>query len=513
MASRLLGLVRDQIFAYLFGAGNAMDAFYVAFRVPNLVRDLFAEGAMSAAFVPIFTRQLTLHGKQRAWHLGNQVITALLISTGVIVALGFVSAGFLTTLLAGEYASVPGKLELTTTLARIMLPFLTLAAVAAAFMGMLNSLQRFFLPALSPIMFNVATIACAIVLVPWMPRYGLEPIVAIAIGTILGGVGQVLLQWPALRREGYRYRPQLDLRDQALRRVLTLMGPGTIGLAATQVNVLVNMILATGEGTGAVSWLNYGFRLMYLPIGLFGASIATAALPTIARHAARDEVTRVRSTISSGLRLMLMLNVPAMVGLVVLASPIITLIFERGRFTATDTAATAVALICYAPGLVGYSAVKIIAPSFYALGDSRTPVIVSIATMVSNAVINIMLVRLIGYRGLALGTAISAIFNATLLLWLLRRRLGTLDGARIARALAKILLAAAAMGLATFWAEGYLRQLVPGTELLRQLTRVSIAIGTGLVTLVAVARLLHIEEFDQATRHVVARLRRASSPS
>ncbi len=507
LASRLLGLVRDQVFAYLFGAGNAMDAFIVAFRVPNLFRDLFAEGAMSAAFVPTFTRQLTRHGKARAWHLGNSVINALLISTGLLVLAGIVGARPLTTFIASEYAAVPGKLELTALLTRISLPFLTLVAIAAAFMGMLNSLHRFFVPALSPAMFNVSVILCAIVLVPWMPALGFEPIAAIAIGAVVGGLGQLLLQWPALRREGYRYRPVLDPRDPALREVLTLMGPGILGLAATQVNVLVNVILATGEGTGAVSWLNYAFRLMYLPIGLFGVSIATAALPTIAGHAARDELAGIRSTVSSGLRLMLMLNVPAAVGLAVLASPIIQLIFERGRFTPVDTAATAAALVFYTPGLVGYSAVKIAVPTFYALRDSRTPVLVSVGAILFNVAINVILVRVIGYSGLALGTAIAALLNAGVLLWLLRGRLGGFDDGRVGRALVKILLASAVMGVAALSTEQQLRLLLPGTTPAIQLVRVLAAIATGLVSLGAMARALRIQEFDEALRRVFARFR------
>ncbi len=228
-------------------------------------------------------------------------------------------------------------------LTRVMLPFLTFVALAAAFMGMLNSLHRFFIPALSPAMYNVATILCALVLVPLMPSLGLPAITAIAIGSLVGGVAQLAVQWPVLRREGFRYRPVLDWSDPGLRRVLVLMGPGTIGLAATQVNVFVNTVLATGEGTGAVSWLNYAFRLMYLPIGLFGVSIATATLPAVSRHVSQSDEPGARRTIADGLSLMLMLNVPATVGLIVLATPIVRVIFERAAFTAADTAATATA--------------------------------------------------------------------------------------------------------------------------------------------------------------------------
>ncbi|MFL6279684.1 MAG: murein biosynthesis integral membrane protein MurJ, partial [Vicinamibacterales bacterium] len=450
MASRVLGVAREMVLAALFGAsgGIEMDAFNVAFRIPNLLRDLFAEGAMTAAFVPTFMRTLTTHGREAAWRLGNLVINALLIITGAIVAIGIVFAGPITYAFAPSFAATPGKLELTTELTRIMLPFLGTVAVAVAMMGMLNSLRRFFIPALSPAMFNVATILCAFALVPVMLRLGWHPIVAIALGTILGGLGQIALQWPVLRKEGFRYRPVVDFKDPQLVEVLRLMGPGTLGLAAVQINVFVNTYLATSQEQGAVSWLNYAFRLMYLPIGLFGVSIATAALPDIARRANEGDTLGMQRTISSALRMMLMLNVPATIGLIALAHPIVALLLERGHFKPYDTSATAAALIFYAPGLLGYSTVKIASPSFYSLRDSRTPVIVSVIAVLTNLTVNVLLVRVMGYRGLALGTALAAMFNAGTLLWLLRRRLGGLDERRIAIAFAKIIAASAALGIA-----------------------------------------------------------------
>jgi putative peptidoglycan lipid II flippase len=287
MASRILGLVRDQVLAYYFGAGDANDAFRVAFRMPNLVRDLFAEGAMSAAFVPTFTHELTTGGKPRAWQLANSVITALILITGLLVVLGIVFAGPLVRIYAEGYEQVPGKLELTVFMARLMTPFLTLVAVAAVFMGMLNALGHFFVPALSPAMFNVATIAMVVALIPIAPQLGIEPIVVVAAATIVGGLGQLAIQWRPLVQEGYSYRPSLDVRDPALARVLMLMGPGTIGLAATQINIFVNTRFATEQGTGAVSALDYAFRVMYLPIGLFGVSIAAASTPALSRPCRR----------------------------------------------------------------------------------------------------------------------------------------------------------------------------------------------------------------------------------
>jgi putative peptidoglycan lipid II flippase len=509
LTSRILGVVREQVLAALFGAGNAMDAYNVAYRIPNLMRDLFAEGAMSSAFVPTFTRHLTSEGKASAWRLSNNVINALLVITGTLVVLVIVFAEPLVGLFAGAYRSIPGKLELTVLLTRVMLPFLMFVAVAAAVMGMLNSLHRFFIPALSPAMYNVATIACAFLLVPVMPAAGLPAIAGIAIGSLLGGVAQLALQWPALRREGFRYRPALDWRDESLRRVLVLMGPGTIGLAATQVNVFVNTVLATGEGTGAVSWLNYAFRLMYLPIGLFGVSIATATLPAVSRHAAQEDESAARRTIADGLSLMLMLNVPATIGLMLLATPIVRVIFERNAFTAADTLATAAALQLYAVGLLGYSVVRIASPVFYALGENLTPVKVSIVTVLVNAALNLTLVRVFGYRGLALGTSIAALFNAAMLMFLLRRRLRGLDGRRVLSSFARIVIASTLMGGATVATDRALGAWLPGDGLIAQIVRLAIVIGGALAVLGGAAHLLHISEFREGVALLTRRLGRA----
>jgi putative peptidoglycan lipid II flippase len=510
MTSRILGLVREQVLAYYFGAGDAMDAFRVAFRVPNLLRDLFAEGAMSAAFVPTFTGYLTRDGREREWRLGNSVLNGLLLVTLVLVVAGFVFAPNLVRLFAADFASVAGKLELTTLLARIVLPFLTLIAIAAAFMGMLNALGHFFLPALSPATFNVASTLLVIALVPVADRVGLAPIVIVAAGTILGGLAQVVVQWPALAREGFRYEPRIDLHDEGLRRVLLLMGPGTIGMAATQINVFVNTVLATGQGTGAVSWLDYAFRLMYLPIGLFGVSVATASTPAISRLIAAEEMGRVRSTIAHAISLMMLLNVPATLGLVVLAEPIVRVIFEHGSFTAADTAATASALRFYALGLLGYSVVRIVSPAFYALGLARTPVMVSAGSVIVNVALNLALVRVLGYRGLALGTSLTALINAALQLALLRHEIRGIEGRSLAASFARIATAAAAMAVAAAGADWLMARWLPGETILLQAIRLAWSIGLAVLVLAAAAWALGIPEFNEARESIGRRLRRGS---
>ena len=512
MTSRALGLVRDQALAYRFGAGNPMDAFLVALRIPNLLRELVAEGAMNAAFVPVFTRRLTAAGRGAAWRLGAQLVNALAVATGVLVAAGIVFAEPLIRLFAGDYQAVPGKFELTVRLTRIVLPFLTLVAVAAACMGMLNSLRRFFVPALSPAAYNVCLIASAVFVAPLMPDDGTAPIASVAAGVLAGGAGQIAVQWWALRREGFRYRPALDPADPGLREVVGLMGPATIAGAALQVNLLVNTILATGEGTGAVTWLTLAFRLMYLPLGVLGVSIATVTLPAVSRHAAAGDLAAVRRTVSHGLRLTTAVMAPAAVGLAVLAAPIVRVVFEHGEFTAADTSATARALVLYAPGIVGYAAVRLTAPVFYAFGTSLTPALVGILTVAVNIGLNLVLVRVLGYPGLALGTTIAAWLNAGVLLGLLHRRLGGIEARRLAACFARSCAAAGVMGAAVAAADGAVAGVAAQGGLATAGVLLGGEIALGLVVLAAAARLLGVAELDEVREQIAGRLRAAPNP-
>jgi putative peptidoglycan lipid II flippase len=507
LMSRVLGLVREQVLAALFGAGNDMDAYLVAFRIPNLVRDLFAEGAMSAALVPTFTRHLTLYGTRDAWRLANSVLNALLLVTGTAVIAGIVYARPLVGVYASHFADVPGKIELTIRLARVMLPFLPMVALAAAVMGMLNSLRHYFVPALAPATFNVVAIGCAVLLTPVMPAVGLPRVMSLAIGVLAGGATQLAIQWPLLRREGFRYRPALDASDPGLRRILVLMGPGTVGLAATQVNLFVSTLIATSQGTGAVSWLQYAFRVMYLPLGLFGVSVATAILPATARHLAVQNTAAVARTLTRGLALMLAVNVPASFGLVTLADPIIRLLLERGHFTASDTVATAAALRLYAVGLVGYSTTRIASPVFYALGRSRIPVALSAASVCVNLVLSVLFVRAMGFLGLALATSIAALIHGALCIILLRRQLGGIGMRRLAATLAGTAVAAAAMSAVVVTADRALYDIASAGGAGRQAAALGVSIAAGVAALVISARLLGIPEFQEMLHELRARVR------
>jgi putative peptidoglycan lipid II flippase len=458
---------------------------------------------MSAAFVPTMSRIHHAEGRDAAWRLGSQVINALIVVTGAFVIVGTVFARPLVELYAPGFGEQAGKTSLTILLTRINMPFLLLVAVAAACMGMLNSIRRFMIPASSPALFNVVFIVCTVILVPVFIRTGIEPVMALSFAMLFGGVTQIAVQWPALRKEGYRHHWILDPSDSALRSVLVLMGPGTIGVAAGQINLLINTSLATAE-PGAVSALGYAFRLMYMPIGIFGVSIATAAIPELARQAAAHAYSDMRDILSFGVRLMLMLSVPASVGLMVLAVPIVELIFQHGAFGPSDTEKVATALLFYAPGIAGYSIVKIAGSSFYSLQDSRTPVVVSLITIGSNLVLNLWLNSIMGFRGLALGTAIAANINAGLLLILLGRRIGGVDGRRIGWSFAKILIASAVMGAAGYFSHEWLRDALAGDGVMTRIVRVGAAIGVSLATLALSAWVLRIQEFRAAITRVVA---------
>jgi putative peptidoglycan lipid II flippase len=507
LASRVLGLARDVISGYFFGTGMIMDAFVVATRIPTLLRDLFAEGAMSAAFVPTVTRYLTKDGKPAAFKLGANVLNGLAIVTGGLVLLGMVFAHPLVLLFTTEkFRRIPGAVSLATELTRANMPFLLLIAIAAGLMGLLNAMRRFFTPSIAPAMYNVVFILCAAIGVPLFRAIGWPPIMALSCGMLFGGLAQIVTQLPTLRSEGYRHTWTLDPHDRGLREVLLLMGPGSLGVAAAQINILVSTILAT-DITGGASSLGFAFRFMYMPVGIFGVAIATAAIPDLAKHAALGSHRDMGTTLSWGMRLMLALSVPATVGLMTLALPITQLIFERGSFTAESSALVSQALFYYAPGIIGYSLVKILSPSFYSLKDARTPVIVSVATVLTNALLSLALYKVIGLRGLPLATTISATLNAGLLFWLLSRRIGGLDEGHIGFVFLKLLIASTAMGAAAYFAEAELHKLLPAVSTFDKLVRVVGGIGAGLVTLVVAAHVMHIEEFRQATDRVLKKVR------
>jgi len=446
LLSRVLGLVREQVFAYLFGAGFATDAFIAAFRIPNLLRDLFAEGALSSAFIPVFTDHLTNQGKQKAWELANLVLNLLLITLCVIVILGIIFSPYIVQLIAPGFGQEAGKQELTTLLSRIMFPFLLLIALAALAMGILNTFRRFGVPALAPTMFNLGMIAGGLFLSPYFD----PPIIGMALGVLLGGLGQLVIQLPLLRKIGFKYRFRINLRHPGVKRILLLMAPATLGLASTQVNIFVNTLIASLLPQGSVSYLNYSFRLMQFPIGVFGVAVATVTFPVISAYAAKKEMGELLSTFSSSLKLVFFLTIPSAIFLAVASQPVISVLFQHGRFTFLDTVATSQALVFYCIGLFAYSSIRLTASTFYSMGDTKTPVKTSMVAVGVNIVLNLVLMGPLGFKGLALAASVAAMINLFLLLSILDRRIGPLDRKDIGSTFFKILSSAALMG-ATIW--------------------------------------------------------------
>jgi putative peptidoglycan lipid II flippase len=443
LLSRALGLVREQVMATLFGAGFATDAFNVAFRIPNLLRDLFAEGAMSSAFVPTFTEVRAREGDVQAWALGRQLMMTLLLVLGAVVVVGWVTAPVLVRLYAPGFSNIPGKVELTVLLTRVMLPFLPTVALAAAAMGMLNARGRFGVPALAPAWLNVGMVAGGLALIPVCRAFGQPPILAMGIGVLLGGLVQFGWQLPALAREGFHFRFERLRGHPGVRRVAGLMGPATIGLAATQLNLFVSTLIASLLPQGSVSWLGYAFRLMQLPIGVFGVALATVSLPALARAAVDRDHGAMRDTLSATLRLVMLLTVPAALWLAAMAIPVIALLYEHGRFGSHDTAQTAAALRMYCIGLPAFAAVGVLTRAFYALGDTRTPVRASFVSVALALVLNLLFIgpwRSLGleHAGLALSTSLTSITNALQLAIGLRRRLGRLDAKRMVDTLVRV---------------------------------------------------------------------------
>jgi putative peptidoglycan lipid II flippase len=523
--SRVTGLLRESVMARLFGAGLIYDAFMLGFRIPNLTRDLFAEGALSSAFVPTFAEYLSQRSKEEAARLANLVATALIIVVGVVCAAGMIFAPALVHLLAPGFAAVPGKFELAVRMTRIMFPFLLLVALAAQAMGVLNACNRFGVPAMASTFFNTGSVGFGIVLGIGMgPLLHLSRIEGMAIGVVLGGALQLVWQMPSLHRLGFRFRFAFEWSDPGLQRILRMMVPAILGNAAVQINVMVNTNFASSISDpvrgldGPVSWLSYAFRFMQLPLGLFGVAMASATLPSISRSIARGEMDEFRRTLSNSLGTVFLLTVPSSVGLVVLGKSIIGGIYQGGRFQLYDTQQTAVALSCYAIGLMGYAALKVLSPAFYALNDSRTPMLVSLGSILVNYAAASTMIKFagLGHAGLALSTSAVALFGFVVLFAVLRKRIGGVYGRALAAQIGKVALASAIMGAAIFASSRGMEAWL-GVRKIARLADLSVSMPVGLAVYYAACRMLGLAEIDSVIRAfagpIQRRLRHSSSRS
>lgn len=511
MVSRVLGLVREQVLAYLFPAKLGLDAFYAAFRIPNLLRDMFGEGALSKAFVTTFSEIQEKEGEQEAFRLASLVLNALVLVVGTLTFLGIVYADVIVDVVVpGEGFDVAfdpatsygftGKRELTVYLTRVMFPFIVLVAGAALVMGILNARGRFFVPALASSCFNVGSIVVGVVGYLVGPELGYHPTVGMAVGVLAGGALQLLWQLPTLFRVGYRYAATLSLRDPRLAKVVRLFVPGAVIASTVQVNVLINTIFAS-RGEGWLAWILQSFRIVHLPLGLVGVAVSVATLPALSRAVARDDREGFRDTFSLATRLVILFTVPAAVGLIVIADPIVRLIFEQGEFGPADTVAVAAALRYYSIGLLSFSAVKIVTDGFYALQDVRAPLLVSFASMASNAFLNWLFVVSLGmdHRGLALATSITATLSFVGLWFLFRRRsrMGRLDTRKAAATLMKTLGASSVMGVAAFYTFRGLDEWFGHVAVWARLLQVGAATFVGLGVYLAGCRVLGVREMDQ----------------
>ncbi|MCY3549235.1 MAG: murein biosynthesis integral membrane protein MurJ [Candidatus Poribacteria bacterium] len=509
MVSRLLGLARETAIGYYFPSKTSADPFYLAFRIPNFLRDMFGEGILSKAFITTFLATEAEDGEEAAWNLTNRIFNlAFLVLIGIIV-LGIIFAPVVVDVLARdnfdrnldniEHFGFDSKIELAIYLTQLMFPYLLFVSFAAIAMGLLNSKGRFGIPACASTFFNVSSVAVGIGGYYLFPLVEIHPVTGMAIGVIVGGIAQFLIQVPSMYRVGYRYRPLLSLRDPRVLQVMHLIGPAVLGVAAVQVNLLTNTFFITSD-SGWLTWITRAYRVMHLPIGIFGVAISTVALPQLAKLVAAGETENFQNALSYALRLMLVSTIPAGIGLMVLSEPICRLLYEWGATLEEDTIETAGLLFVYAFGLCGFSTLKIVTDGFYAHKDIRAPVIVSICAVVLNICLNYLFI----YRGLFLdpravvfSTVLTVTLNCAVLLLLLRRKVGRLGLRSVVSLTLKILIASAVMGFVCWLTNGVIEIDWLGTVgIIPRAVGVFAPIGLSLFILAGMYKLLKVTEFD-----------------
>ena len=510
LCSRLLGLAREVLFNALFGT-KTLQYFITAFRVPNLLRDLFAEGALSTAFITVFSKKIATEGEQPAWKLANRIGTLTLVVMGVITLLGMLFAPQLIGVLAGGFTGEDAKL--TAQLTSVMFPFILMVSLAAQVMGMLNAKHVFGWPAMASSFFNIGSILGGLSLAWWMDHgFGRHALFGLAWGTLIGGFLQLVIQFPSLRRIGYHPRLDFNFRDSGVMEVLRTMAPAVVAASAVQVNVMVNTSFATHCEDGAVAWLNNAFRLMQLPLGMFGVAIGTVALPFLSRSAALGNREEFRSALARGIRLVFFLTVPASVGLWMLSEPILSVIYEHNKVTWHDIEQSAAALRYYSIGLAAYAGMKVLAPAFYAIGRRKTPMVISFIAIGTNFGLNSYFTKQgYGHRGLALSTGFVALSNFVLLYLCMRKEVARLETKKLFVALAKIFLASDALALVCWGAKWLLLERWQTMGLVMRMSSLALTIGVSLAAFCAVASLLRLREMRDLLDGVRRKLSRRSA--
>ncbi len=501
--SRIMGMVRDMVTSRLFGAGMATDAFFAAFQIPNMLRRFFAEGALTAAFVPTFSETLVQEGEEQARELANLCFTLLTIVVALITLLGILLSPLIISLMFPGFAQVAGKFELTVLLNRVMFPYLFFISLVALCMGILNTVRHFFTPAISTVFLNIAMILAALLLRPFF-QY---PITALAVGVLLGGLIQLLLQLPVLWKKGFPIRPRFGFSDAKVKKIALLMLPATVGVGVYYLNITVGNILASLLPQGSVSYLYYAQRLFEFPQGVFTVSVAQAVLPAMSRQAAEGDLVAMKDSLNYGVRLTLFVTIPALVGLIVCAEPLMTLLFMGGQFEYAMAQQSAIALVYYSLGLSCVALVRVLAPAFYALKDTKTPVLTAFVAFLLNLGFSLWLMGPLKHGGLALASSLSALGNMLLLFWLLRRRAGLLGGRRMVRTALSAVAASVPMGLVSWWLAGQMDWSQPDQKLFKA-AALSGVVLTALLVYSLFSRLLRSEETAEFLGLVRKKLRR-----
>ncbi len=522
MGSRLLGLAREMVIFYYFKTKFAASAFHLAFRIPNFLRDMFGEGILSKAFITTFIATETEEGEAAAWDLTNRIFNLIVIVLVGIVVLGIMFAPAIVDVFAREnfdevldpveHYAFDTKVELTIYLTQLMFPYLLFVSLAAIAMGLLNSKGRFGIPACASSFFNLSSLVIGISGYYLFQRIDMHPTTGMAVGVLVGGILQLLIQVPSMYRVGYRYRPLLSFTEPRVVEVLKLVGPAILGVAAVQINQLTNTWFITSGGEW-LAWIQGAYRIMHFPLGMFGVAISTVVLPQLAKYANSDSLVEFRDSLSYALRLMLTVILPASIGLMVLAEPICRLLYERGAFTDTDTVATANVLFVYAFGLCGFSALKIVADGFYAFKDIRAPVIVSLCGVVLNICMNYMFIFQgfwLNERAIVFSTVTTVTLNSAVLLFLLRRKIDKIGFNSVLKVALKVLCASVVMGVVCWVSHGFIEKDWLGPEgIVSRMLNVFLPIGFSVLTLAGMYKALKVSEFDDILNIVKQRLRKS----
>jgi len=441
-ASRILGFIRDAVIAWFFGAGFSSDAFIAAFRIPNLLRRLFAEGSLSSAFIPVFTEYLIKQGEDEAFHLARSAFRLLSVLLVIVTICGILLSPWIVRLIAPGFSA--DKLSLTIILTRLMFPYIFFIGMVALCMGILNVLGHFAAPALAPALLNISIIGSVFFISPFMK----PPVIGLGIGVLIGGIFQLLLQLPVLIQKGFHFWEKAKMIHPGIKRVGALMPPVILGGAVYQINILVGTLLASLLAQGSVTYLYFADRLVQFPLGVFAIATATAVLPSLSRQAATGDLNTLKDTFAHALKLVFFITIPASVGLIFLREPIIALLFQRGEFDAQATRLTAQALLYYAMGLWAFSAVRIIVATFFALQDTKTPLKMAGVAIVANIVLGVVLMKPLAHGGLALATSLASMMNLVLLLGALRTKLGALGWKNISLSVCRSVACSVIMGVA-----------------------------------------------------------------